>query len=464
MWGNKPGVSKGMFPSWLRSFIGPLVLILITVPFSFMLVHASNSPDLKGSLFDLLVSVKDDPLGTILACWQMPTGRTLRVLGAFTLFQLINMRLMPGKKTYGPPTPMDHVPEYTANGMQCFVATLLAFIGLSNDFGYGDQVLPEYLQFKTTILYEEYPRMMSFMPIVALFFCAFLVVKGYYFPSGPDHGTNGNIVVDFYWGTELYPRILGWDVKVFTNCRFGLILWALLPMSFAAHQYEVHGAVGLPLVANLVLQLVYLAKFYWWEAGYFKTIDIMHDRAGYYICWGCLCWVPTLYICHSWYITKMVDHGVMPLNGNWHPWLYFAIIVAGIIAIYINYDVDRQRGEVREKNGDCMVWGKKAEIIRATYFVAEGKNKGQERKSILLTSGWWGVARHFNYVPELSAAFLWTVSAGFSHVFPWCYLIFLTFLLFDRAFRDDARCREKYGKFYEEYCRRVPYLIIPGIV
>lgn len=29
-----------------------------------------------------------------------------------------------------------------------------------------------------------------------------------------------------------------------------------------------------------------------WETGYLSTIDIMHDRAGYYICWGCLVWVP----------------------------------------------------------------------------------------------------------------------------------------------------------------------------
>jgi hypothetical protein len=34
------------------------------------------------------------------------------------------------------------------------------------------------------------------------------------------------------------------------------------------------------------------AQFFMWEMGYMSTIDIMHDRAGYYICWGCLVWVP----------------------------------------------------------------------------------------------------------------------------------------------------------------------------
>ena len=51
----------------------------------------------------------------------------------------------------------------------------------------------------------------SWPNIFALFFCIFLTVKGLYFPSSSDSGTTGNIVGDFYWGTELYPRILGWD-------------------------------------------------------------------------------------------------------------------------------------------------------------------------------------------------------------------------------------------------------------
>ena len=31
-----------------------------------------------------------------------------------------------------------------------------------------------------------------------------------------------------------------------------------------------------------------------WETGYWGSMDIMHDRAGYYICWGCLVRSPAL--------------------------------------------------------------------------------------------------------------------------------------------------------------------------
>ena len=40
--------------------------------------------------------------------------------------------------------------------------------------------------------------------------------------------------------------------------------------------------------------------------------------------------------------------------------------------------------------------------------------------------------------------------------------MFLTILLVDRAGRDDARCRAKYGRFWDQYCERVPYRICPA--
>jgi 7-dehydrocholesterol reductase len=42
-------------------------------------------------------------------------------------------------------------------------------------------------------------------------------------------------------------------------------------------------------------------------------------------------------------------------------------------------------------------------------------------------------------------------------------VVFLSILLFDRALRDDARCRRKYGASWELYCRRVPWRIVPGV-
>ena len=64
-------------------------------------------------------------------------------------------------------------------------------------------------------------------------------------------------------------------------------------------------------------------------------MDIAHDRAGYYLCWGCLVWVPAIYTSPALFL---VGHPV-----RWGPLGAAAIALAGAAAIYINYDSDRQR-------------------------------------------------------------------------------------------------------------------------
>ena len=104
--------------------------------------------------------------------------------------------------------------------------------------------------------------------------------------------------------------------------------------------------------------------------------------------------------------------------------------------------------------------GKEAEFIVASYETEDGK----KHESKLLLSGWWGMSRKINYVFEILSAFLWSVP--FAHptfLTPNLYWIFLVILLLDRAYRDDVRCREKYGKDWNRYCECVPYLLFPGI-
>jgi len=141
----------------------------------------------------------------------------LRVLGVFVTWQLALMRFMPGASYAGPATATGHTPRYVENGPVCFVLTLLAYFCLST-WGVG-ALLPAAMRFSPAILFDVYPSLVSFLSIAVLIFCCMLTVKGRTCPSGRDSGSTGNFVLDLYWGTELYPRIFGWDVKQFTNCR-----------------------------------------------------------------------------------------------------------------------------------------------------------------------------------------------------------------------------------------------------
>ncbi|ESP05414.1 hypothetical protein LOTGIDRAFT_103100 [Lottia gigantea] len=383
-----------------------------------------------------------DGLYSIWSQVRFGSWTTSSILIGYCVYALAMMKLLPGKRVEGPVTPKGNVPVYKDNGFLFYITTMGLFAILT--------VVLKQFGSSPTIVYDRFDEVLTTLNIFSFVFCWFLYIKGLFAPSTTDSGTTGNVILDYYWGTELYPRIFGFDIKTFTNCRFGMMVWALLVSIFALKSYELHGFVDSMFVCA-TLQLIYITKFFWWEAGYLKTIDIMLDRAGFYICWGCLVYVPGLYTSVSLYnVNQPVHLG---------PLLTSLFLGMGIVSIYINYQADEQKQQVRYANGNCLVWGKKPEIIRATYRLENGDKK----ESILLASGWWGLSRHFHYIPEIMLAFCWTIPSLLYNLMPYSYVIFLVILLTHRSFRDDEKCGNKYGVFWREYCQKVPHRIVPGL-
>jgi 7-dehydrocholesterol reductase len=270
-------------------------------------------------------------------------------------------------------------------------------------------------------------------------------------------GSTGTAIFDFFWGTELYPRFghaiwpIGWDIKQFTNCRWGMMFWAIGTMSFAAKQYEVEGKIHDSMFISVLVQFCYVLKFFIWETGYFNTMDIQHDRAGFYICWGCLVWVPSLYTIHSLFL---VNH---PVNLG----AYTAAILGGlgIMGVYVNWEADQQKIDFRESKGAKLIYGKTPVKIVASYTT----EKGEIKSSLLLASGWWGVSRHFHYLPELLAAFAWSVPCLWTgNVLGFSYFIFLFFLLADRCVKMAPRQRFDPLFVCISAPFHPPYLFFPG--
>jgi 7-dehydrocholesterol reductase len=435
--------SERVGPRWLRQTVVPALLISVCPPTALLVWYTHTA--LGGSVSELAhIVARDGLLATLGAIWRpvfFGTKTAWAILGVFAVTELLLMRALPGKEFLGPVTANGNVPAYKANGVAAFVTSVALFSMAS--FGLH--------LFSPTIIYDNFGGIIGALNVFSVVFCALLYVKGRFAPSSSDHGTSGNPVFDYYWGTELYPRVLGWDVKMFTNCRFGMMSWPLILLSFAAKQSERYGLSDSMMIA-VGLQLVYIAKFYWWETGYLRSLDIMHDRAGFYICWGCLVWVPSIYTSSTLYLVDHPNHLGAPLA--------IGIFVLGVASIFTNYAADAQRQRVRATNGATKVWGK-APVLVVGHYVTE---KGEKKESLLLASGFWGVARHFHYVPEILGALFWSLPALFSNVLPYFYVIFLTTLLTDRALRDDKRCAIKYGEDWKRYCDIVRWRILPGVV
>jgi 7-dehydrocholesterol reductase len=303
--------------------LGSLLLLMVTPIFVLTLWYTCAEHD--GSFLSVINEVvTQGPIYFLSKVWPTPFDPyAVKMIGYYMIFELFLMRCVPGKVFKATATPSGHIPVYNANGVQCYVITIVTLFALAY---YG--IL------KPGDIYDNMGKLLSSMNLFALAFCAFLTMKGLTFPSTKDSGTNGNIITDFFWGTELYPRILGFDVKQFTNCRFGMMFWQVGLICYAFKQYDdLNGVVSSSMIVSVLLQSIYIAKFFWWETGYFCSMDIQHDRAGYYICWGCMMWVPSVYTMHTFFLVK---HPVMlsiPMAT--------LITLAGIYCIWSNYDADR---------------------------------------------------------------------------------------------------------------------------
>jgi 7-dehydrocholesterol reductase len=122
-------------------------------------------------------------------------------------------------------------------------------------------------------------------------------------------------------------------------------------------------------------------------------------------------------------------------------WAAAAVFAFGMFGYYIFRSVNNQKDLVRLTDGKCLIWGKPPKVIRTKYRTSDGK----EHSSILLASGWWGLARHFNYTGDLILSFAMCAACGFGHFLPWFYFFYMFILLEQRIHRDDVRCS---GTFY----------------
>ena len=385
---------------------GPLLLIVtLLFPLCFLLWYINVS--LEGSLERFYAQMQN-----LLSLWTTCRPCLFGTLSSWTIFLLFMavaltlFKMIPGRKS-----SHQSIMSFKMNGLFVMLIMLLLYSSLS----FGLKL------FSPTILYDEFGALLGSLNLFALCF----------------------------WPLS-YMRTKRTHFSLFTVCRCAMIGWALLLLSFAAKQQATTGlsnALGL----CVLLQWIFIAKFFWWEMGYLSAVEITYDSQGFFLYWGAIVWIPAIYTSPALYLVHHPRH--------LSPSLLLLFFIGGAASIFVNFLVDKQRHYVRSRNGDCLIWRKKPELIFANYQT----EWGEERQNVLLASGWWGLSRHFHYIPEFLGAFFWSAPALFAHFLPYFYLFFLSLLLIDRAYRHEKRCAMKYGKDWQKYCERVPFRIIPFI-
>ena len=262
-----------------------------------------------------------------------------------------------------------------------------------------------------------------------------------------------NSIFDFYLGRVQEIRFFNdrLDLKM-TFYVVGSTMLAINAMSGAAWHYEQFSPTNQVNLGVFVYAAIF--TFYTFDDHLFErvrlyTFDLLHERMGFKMFWGDN-------ICYGWlYILPLYGMAAYPDPGFSTAWTYVWIIGASALFL-VGWGIARG-ANIQKYTFKRWPERKFLGIIEPRYIQAG------DRK--ILTSGFWGVARHFNYMGEI----LWAVAVGlsFGHfdvVWSWTYLIFIVGLFTLRQREDDKACAEKYGEEkWAEYQEKVPYRIVPGI-
>ncbi|KAG0639372.1 ergosterol biosynthesis ERG4/ERG24 family-domain-containing protein [Tuber brumale] len=395
-----------------------------------------------GLLPTLWAFMTTHPVEFIVRYAPRPTAGASAAYAGWLLFQAALYAWLPSPIGYGQRTPAGYLLPYRVNGIHAWVVTHVVSVVAV----YAGMLDP-------AVIAKNWEGLLVVANVYGYLLAVVAYLKAHLFPTHEaDRKFSGSMVYDFYMGIELNPRFgEWWDFKLFHNGRPGIVAWTLINLSFAAWQFQLHGYISNSMIIVNILHAFYVVDFFINEDWYLRTIDICHDHYGFYLAWGSMVWLPGTYTLQAQYLARYPVNLSTPIAA--------AILLIGISGYVVFRSVNYQKDIVRRTNGECNIWGKKAEVIRTTYKTEDGKM----HESLLLCSGWWGIVRHANYLGDLVLSYSGCAVCGVHNILPWWYAAFMTALLLQRCVRDHSRCLGKYGEDWERYCRRVKWKLIPGV-
>jgi delta14-sterol reductase len=255
-----------------------------------------------------------------------------------------------------------------------------------------------------------------------------------------------SLLADLYLGRLENPQRGGGriDAKMVLYL-VGAIGLELNLLGFAAHHGRLHpDDVSPGVVLHTALFSFFVVEYLFFERVHLYTYDFVAERVGFKLGWGCLCFYPFFYGVGLWTTAELP-------NPHWPAGVW---VLCGLLFA---------TGWVFARGANLQKFLFKVDpaarfLGRWAPVALEGN--GQR----VLCNGFWGLSRHVNYLGELLMALGLTLALGHpASPWPWLYPLYYVALLFPRQADDDRRCAAKYGALWQEYCRRVPYRIIPFV-
>lgn len=294
--------------------------------------------------------------------------------------------------------------------------------------------------YKVTVFPEKGVSYVTASAIFGLILSTILFYKGKN-PKYPNPGVRNKLLYDFWVGREINPRFGNLDTK-----------FALLQMSSA--QVIVHNVLMIARVYGakswedyyltvLVLcgvQLLVAIDYLILEKYFLTTFEIQQEGTGYMLAMGYSLW-GFLYTSAPRY-AYLSKTAASPLT-----------LCIAVIVFFTGYTIYHKSNA--EKHTFRMDPNNPAVASLNKIPTSTGKD--------LLCGGWWGWVRHPNYFGDILMNWAYAIPCGFNHWVPLFDPLIITWLLLQRAKRDNRRCWKRYGTAWEKYRTEVKYYVIPYV-
>ena len=283
---------------------------------------------------------------------------------------------------------------------------------------------------------ENFISFFIVLNIFSILFSLYLFQRTEAVQSAPG----ANRPIDFWNGREKDPMLFGVDLKVFFY-QPSLLGLFLVNLALAEAQISFYGALTPAMICYQIFWYIYLLTHYIREDFMLWTFDIIEDHFGYMLVWGDTIYVPFLYSIAGWFVAD-------GYRRRLPAWWFMMTIGIYLVGHYIFRVSNWQKFDVRKNGPKTKIWEQPAKLL-------DGR---------LLISGFWGIGRHVNYTGEIMVYLAIALCSGTISIVPYILPISLFILLSQRAYRDDRRCRNKYGdQLWNRYCEISKFRMIPFI-
>ena len=354
------------------------------------------------------------------------------IILTFLTFLLVGSKLLPGHLHTGTELKDKTRKVYKCNGLLLLAVLLVSFFAGAH------------FNLWAPTVFADYAGTLALLYLLLCFVLAtWLYISG---SARPDpnivHPLSSSAVWNWTMGVTLNPTFFGEDMKFFW-LRPSMMGWIMLNIGWAATQVKEQGSMSHAMLLTQLFNLAYVVDYFYVEACMTSTWDIIAENFGFMLVFGDTMFIQFVFSIPAWLIYKQ-PNATVALDSS-----AIACCIATFAVGYFIFRVCNKQKHDFKADPSCLIWGRPAKTIG-------GK---------LLVSGFWGYARHINYLGDIIIGIAFGLPAWYGGCGPasFVYPAYLTALLLHRDWRDDAKCAEKYKELWTEYTAAVPWRIMPGV-